>query len=425
MRLLLILLAFAAAAGAELETPFGSFARPGVPVLLRSSEAGAVSLEGWSYPLRAGMAELVSPPRLPCRLLDEAGRERARLEPVPEGALLVAAVGVPAERIASLLVGEGGARVIVIALEPGRMVEEWRPYDLFDLIVVAVHSDSFPGGLRVALGDWVLAGGELAVVGDRNHYFDPQGGLGRLRADRDLDRLLASLGPVRPGRIPRPGGERPDLYDLERPPAAAARPLREARALVAGSAAVLALLLSLGATGRIRGAALIGGTAVVLVSSLILGLLLPPEVYQPEAGGRIEVVYAGERMARWRTYHLLTGLNPSARLYRGEGWTPIFFRPGSPPWWEGAGGEGVLAPGTTRIFLEERLAPSPPLPERQPDAPPAPHALLHERPVLNLLVREAPAWGRYVAWGSRGVEAPSNERGSGPLLAHLQIVRFH
>jgi len=421
---LIALLVLAAAASADVETPLGPFARAGVLVALRSSEARVVTLDGWSYRLRAGRLEFLSAPRLPCSVLDDSGRERARLEPVPEGALLVGAVGVPADRLATALTGEGGGRVIVVALDPLRLVADWRPYDLFDLVVVAVPSDALPGDARVALSDWVLAGGELAVLGDRFAYLDPQGGLGRLRTERALDRLLASLGPVRPHRIPRPGGTRPDLYELVGPPVPSARPLRAARALVGGAAAALALLLTLGAIGRLRRAAIFGGAALVLVSSLLLGLLLPSHAYRPEARGRIEVVYAGERVARWRTYHVVTSLNPAARLPRVEGWLPILFRAASPPWWEGATGEAALPPGNSCIFLEERLAPPPQRPERPSDGP-LQAASLRERPVLRLLSSEAQLGGEFSAWGSEGLEAPSNEGGGGTLLARLLFAPFH
>lgn len=332
MKLLVVLLL------AGVEAPLGPYARPGVPVILRSDTPTVVDLDGWTF--RIDGLTPVFPPAVPCVVRGEDGKELLRLED-PGDLPLTGVLGDVPEGL------ERAVPIRPVALAAG----DWRALDLFDVVLATgpVRGDEpwFPTVAR-----WVLAGGSL-VIPDARRLFPEGTGLGAA-AERAEDLPLP--------RIPRPTNVRPDLYELVKPVAAASPPLRAARWIVLGAALASALQVLLALRGRLRAGTILAGLGAVALLGSGIGLVRTRADYTPVARGRIEISYFGGGVERRRTYLVYRHAGPSAVAPRAPDALPVLFGSHRAPWWRGLGEEVPVEEGITRIFLVEEVlkAPAPP-----------------------------------------------------------------
>jgi hypothetical protein len=344
---------------AGVEAPLGLYARPGVPVLLRSDTPTVVDIDGWTF--RVDGTTPIFPPAVPCVVRDEDGRELLRLEDPGDRPLTGVIGGVPPDL-------EGAVGIPrPVALAAGC----WRALDIFDRVLVTdpVRGDEpwFPCVAR-----WVHAGGSLALA-DALRLFPEGTGLGAA-AERAGD----LPGP----RIPRPTNVRPDVYALVRPVASGSRPLRAARWIVLGAALASALQILLALRGRLRPATLLAGLGAVALLGAAVGLVRTRADYTPVARGRIEISYFGGGVERRRTYLVFVHAGPRAVAPRAPDALPVLFGTNRAPWWRGPGEEVPVEEGIVRIFLVEEVL-------RAPEAPP------FESPAVpvDLWGRECPVRG--------------------------------
>jgi len=382
---ILALLALAAAAAAGVDAPLGPYARPGVPVLLRSDRPVVVDLDGWTF--RVDGTTPVFLASLPCIVRTEAKSDALRLED-PGDRALTGVIGDVPEGI------EGAVQIRPLALAAGC----WRALDVFDRVVVTgpVRGDEpwFP-----CVAQWVLAGGSL-VVADAQRLFPEGTGLGAA-ADTPQD--------LPPPRIPRPGNVRPDVYGLVKAVKRESPPLRAARWVVLGAALACALQILLALLGRMRARALVLGIAAVGLAGAGSGLLRTRADYTPVARGRIEISWFLHGAERRRTYLVYGNAGPSAAAPHAPAAAPVLFGDNRTPWWRGPGEEVPVEEGIIRIFLVEEvhLAPAPPsLPAAEPPA--------------ALWERERPLRGE-VRVGATPVAAPE-AMAEAPLLLALRAV---
>jgi hypothetical protein len=381
----IVLVLFASAAAAEVDAPLGRFARPGVPVLLRSDRPVVVDLEGWTF--RVEGVSPVFPPALPC-VVRVDGDEVLRLEEPPRP--LTGVIGdVPP--------GLGDAvEIRPVALAAG----SWRALDLFDRLLVTgpVRGDEPWFG---TVAQWVLSGGSLAAQRARRLF--PEGtGLGAA-AERIED--------LPPPLIPAPGNVRPDVYALLRETAKRSPPFRSARWVVLGAALASALQILVAMRGRMRAATLAAGLLAVALAGAAAGLLRTRADYTPVARGRIEVSWWKDGVERVRTYLVYREAGPHASAPRAPEAAPVLFGSNRTPWWRGPGEEAGVGEGITRIFLVEdvRMAPgAPSLPSGQPPK--------------DLWERERPRRGG-VRVGATPVSEPEATPGAPLVLAVRAVVQ--
>lgn len=334
MTILLLL----ALAGVEVEAPLGPYARPGVPVILRSDAPTVVDLDGWTF--RVDGATPVFAMAVPCVVRGEDGKELRRLED-PGARALTAVIGdVPPDL-------EGAVQVSPAALAPSH----WRALDLFDalLVTIPVRGDEpwFP-----CVAQWVHAGGSLAVAGSRRLF--PSGmGLGAV-ADRRED--------LPPPRIPRPLATRPDLYALVGETAASSPPLGTARWIVALAMLACTVQILLVRLGRLPNWTLFVGLGAMVLGAAVLGLVRTRSDYTPTARGEIRISFFGGGVERRRTYLVYGHAGPLASAPRAPDAAPILYGSHRVPWWRGPGEEVPVMDGITRILLVEEvlMAPDPP-----------------------------------------------------------------
>ena len=341
---------------AGVEAPLGPYARPGVPVLLRSDVPTVVDIDGWTY--RVDGTTPVFPPAVPCVVRGEDGRELLRLED-------------PGDRVLTGVIGdvppgvEGAVPVRPVALAAGG----WRALDLFSKVLVTgpVRGDEpwFPCVAR-----WVHAGGSLALP-DALRLFPEGTGLGAA-AER-----LEDLPPL---RIPRPTNVRPDIYDLVLPVALASPPLRVARWIVLGAALASAFQILLALRGRLRARTVLAGLGTVALLGAAVGFARTRADFTPVARGRIEISYFGGGIERRRTYLVYRHAGPSAVAPRAPDALPVLFGSNRAPWWRGPGEEVPVEEGIIRVFLVEEVLRSPPPPPFESPAVPV-ELWGRERPV--------------------------------------------
>jgi hypothetical protein len=381
----LLLLLLASAAAAEVEAPLGPFARPGVPVLLRSASPVVVDLDGWTF--RVEGTTPVFPPALPC-VVRVDGDEVLRLVERPDR--LVGVIGDPPPGG----LGAGFVQVRPIALADGC----WRALDHFDGIVVqgGVRGDEpwFP-----CVAQWVLAGGSLAVE-DARRLFPEGTGLGAA-ADRVED--------LPPPRIPAPGNVRPDVYDLVGEVSRRSPPFRAARWIVLGAALAMALQILVAMRGRMRARALVVGLAATAVLGAGAGILRTRADYTPVARGRLEISWFAGGVERVRTYLVYRDAGPGAEAPRAPDALPVLFGRNRAPWWRGPGEEVDVGEGVTRVFLVEEV-------RRAPAPPPLPSG----EPPRDLWARERPLRGEARA----GATPPGRPEATAeaPLLLRVEVI---
>ena len=173
----LLFLAWCLPAVGEVEAPFGRFARPGVPVPVYSSDPGSVTVDGgWTAWLVSGGIATVFVPRVPCRIRDGEGAELLAFEAVPDGVFLVGVVGTVPDTAQELIGEAAGRRVLLQPIERDRLPDDWRAYDLFDLVIVAAAPARLKAGADKALVDWAHAGGRVAALGRAGAYYVGAGG---------------------------------------------------------------------------------------------------------------------------------------------------------------------------------------------------------------------------------------------------------
>jgi hypothetical protein len=392
--LALLLLGAAVVVAAEpLEAPLGPYARPGIPVLLRSETPREVWVGEWRFDIGVGVT-WVHPPHVPCVVRDREGGELLSLAAVPEDARLVGVVGDVPRGL--------GASVRAVRIRPqGLRAQHWRALDLFDRIVVTAPPTGDSPWVA-ALTDWVRAGGSL--VAPKNPL--PLGsGLGRVYA------RLEDAGPVLEPRIPRAGNVRPDVYDLVPPPARRSRALRAARWIVVGAGAAFALQILLAALGRMRRRLLLEGLLVVALLGGAVGLVRTRSDYTPVARGRIEVAYIGGGVERRRTYMAFVHAGPHAVAPLAGAHTPILYRAGGDPWWVTPASGAPLEAGVTRVFLVEQVRPAPGATIGDGGSPP-PAAFWD---------REGPRRGRWRAVAGPE-KAPVADPDGFPVLRRFEVV---
>lgn len=377
----LLLLVLASAAAAEVDAPLGRFARPGVPVLLRSDRPVVVDLDGWTF--RVEGTAPVFPPTVPCIVRvdgDEALRLSGATDPL---------TGV----IGDIPPGLSGAVPIGPAALAGG---SWRALDLFDRILatVPVRGDE-PWFREVA--QWVLAGGSFAAE-DARRLFPDGTGLGAA-ADRLED--------LPPPRIPAPGNVRPDVYALVQETARRSPPLRAARWIVLGAALACALQILLSMRGRMRAATLALGLLAVALLGAGTGLLRTRADYTPLARGRIEVSWSSGGVERLRTYLVYREAGPGAAAPHMPDALPVLFGSNRTPWWRGPGEEVSVGEGMIRIFLVEEV-------RKAPEPPPLPSG----EPPDGFWVRERPLRG-----GIRAGSTPVSPPDAGPDGSLILAVR--
>lgn len=365
------------------ETPLGNYARPGVPVLLRSDAPTVVEIDGWTY--RVDGTTAVFPPSVPCAVRDEEGNELFRLEDPKDRALLGVIGNVPPAL-------EHGVEIRPVALAAGC----WRALDLFDRVLAPgpVRGDEpwFP-----CVAQWVLAGGSLAVE-DAARLFPEGTGLGAA-AER-----LEDLPPL---RIPRPGNVRPDVYDLVERPDRSSPPLRAARAVVLGAAAASALLFAL--SRRLRWRPVLLGLGAIALLGALLGALRTRSDYTAVARGRIEISWFQGGVERKRTYLVYRHAGEGAAAPRVLEGVPVLYSANRAPWWRGPGEEAPMEERMVRIFLVEEV-------RRAPKPPPLDGPAVPE----DLWSREAPRRGTVAACASP-VRPPVASR-EAPLLLGIRAV---
>jgi len=345
-RILAALLLTACAALAGVDAPLGPFARPGVPTALASDVAREVDAYGWRFALRAGTT-VVALPRLPCDVHEPSGALLLRLGEVPAERLLVGVVG----RYSGAFVERLGPNVVVVPLEPERLVDRWQPYDLFDRLYVA--RTDLPEAVRRALADWACAGGSLCAV-DAETLFPGAGrGIGEVVAGSDLDDLAIRAGAVVAHPVPRLGNVRPDVYALWERPAIPRGPLAAARTVAWSSAGACAALLLLGVAARWPRRLVLGCAAVVALAGACLGTLLPSAAYSPAVEATAAVQFEGRETGRLRRWRFVEAVGSGAEVATAEGDVPLLFRRGDAPW------ERTVPKGVVRVFLRDEILPPP------------------------------------------------------------------
>lgn len=343
----LLLLAFATPVLADVQAPLGGYARPGVPVLLRSDRPTVVDLDGWTF--RVDGTTPVFPPALPCTIRAEDGSELLRLED-------------PGDRVLTGVIGDippgldDAVPIRPVALASG----DWRALDVFDRILVTLPARGaepwFP-----CVAQWVSAGGSLAVA-EATRLFPEGPGLGAV-AERWEDLPVT--------RIPRTGNVRPDVYELVGKVAETSRPLRTARWVVLGAAVACALQILVALRGRMRAGLLVLGLVAVSALGAGVGFLRTRADYTSVARGRIEVSWFQNGVERRRTYLCYRSAGPGATAPRAPGAAPVLYGANLAPWWGSPGEPLPLGDGVVRILLVEevRRAPEPPpLPDQEPPA---------------------------------------------------------
>ncbi len=382
---ILALLALAATSAAGVEAPLGPYARPGVPVLLRSDAPVTVDLDGWTF--RVDGTTPVFPPAVPCVVRGEDGKELLRLED-PGDRPLTGVLGDVPEGL------EGAVPIRPVALAAG----SWRALDLFDRFLVTgpVRGDEpwFP-----TVAQWVHAGGSL-VVPDARRLFPEGTGLGAV-AERAED--------LPPPRIPRPGNVRPDVYALVKRVADRSPPLHAARWVVLGAALAGALQVLLALRGRLRAATLLLGLGAVALLGAAVGLVRTRADYTPVARGRIEISYFGGGAERRRTYLVYRHAGPGAVAPRAPDAAPVLFGGDRAPWWRGLGEEAPVVEGIIRVFLVEEVF-------RAPAPPPLPGTAVP----FDLWALECPRRGD-VRVSASTPRAPEAARGA-PLLLGIRAL---
>ncbi len=345
MKTLLCLVALWGGAVAEVSAPLGPYARPGIPLPLHSDEDTTVSVDGWTYRLRANEITYVAPMRAPCSVRDEKGNELLRLEAVPAGFMLAAWIGDGPEDLATRMKGLDDQGVVLVRLKPNKVVL-WRAYDLFDR-VYTLHLDVF-------LERWAVAGGSVATTGRSEDALR----IGELVQAADPDGLIALAGPVRPLRVPRPRASRPDLYKALLPPEISPAALEAGRLVVLVAALAAAVLVLAGAFLRVERRFLLAGLGLVAVAGSVTGRIHTAAADDPLAVGRIEETFVVDLLERRRTYKVVTTLR-AVPAPMPEPWeTPVPFRSNPGPWWEEPGVPPNLGAGMTRIFLDEVVVPT-------------------------------------------------------------------
>lgn len=386
MRRALVLLALAGvAAAAEVETALDCrYARPGVPVLLRSDRPVVVDIDGWTF--RVEGTTPVFPPALPC-IVRVDGEEVLHLAARPER--FVGVIGDPPP-------GSDAVPIRPAALAAG----SWRALDLFDALLVTGEARGdepwFP-----AVAQWVLAGGSLAVD-DAERLFPEGTGLGAAAAR--LEDLPAP-------RIPAPGNVRPDVYALVQEVAKRSPPFRTARWIVLGAAVASALQIAFAMRGALRGSTLAAGLCGVAVLGAGAGIARTRADYTPTARGRLEVSWHMGGVERVRTYLVFRDAGKGALAPHAPDALPVLFGRNRAPWWRGPGEEALVGEGVIRIFLVEevRKAPAPPL-------------LPSAEPPEDLWARERPLRGQS-RLGATPVAAPEAAAEAPLLLAVRAVVQ--
>lgn len=317
----------AAAARAGVEAPLGPYVRPGVPVVVRTTEPMLLDVDGWAYRVEA--EGVIHPARVPCTVRDAGGEVVLRLEAVPAGARIVGVIG-----SAPGLFGRD-ARVIPIELP-----DAWRALDLFDVVVLSGPADWTP-----VLTTWVRGGGTVLLLAGR----DP------LDGDLGLGAVVRRAQDVAPRRVPRAGNTRPGVYDLVNPPAGAPPALGSARWVVWGACLAFAVEFVLAALGLLRRRLLLGGLALVAVAGGLVGLVRPRADYTPVACGDLVVSWYQGGWERRQTYRAYTRVGAGARAPEAGPDTPILFGANTSSWWGDPGGGARLGEGIIRIYLHEEV----------------------------------------------------------------------
>jgi hypothetical protein len=351
--LLLVLAASATSAAVEIEAPLGRFAKPGVPVLLRSDRPVVVDLDGWTF--RVEGATPVFPPALPC-VVRVDGEEVLRLSARPDR--LLGVIGDPPP----------GSEAVPIR-EAALAHATWRALDVFDAVLATgtVRGDEpwFP-----CVAQWVLAGGSLAITDARRLFAEGTG----------LGAAAESLEDLPPPRIPAPGNVRPDVYELVPEVLESSPPFRAARWVVLGAAAAMALQIVVAMRGRMRARALVLGLAATALLGAGAGLLRTRADYTPVARGRLEISWWKDGVERVRTYLVYRDAGPGAAAPHAPDALPVLYGRNRAAWWRGPGEEAAVEEGVIRIFLVEevRKAPAPP---DLPSGEPLKDLWAHERPL--------------------------------------------
>jgi hypothetical protein len=383
-RVFLGLLLCAALATAGVEAPLGPYIRPGVPVVVRTSEPMLLDVDGWAYEIDG--VGVIHPARVPCTVRDERGETVLRLEPVPEGARMVGAVSA-----APGLFGPD-ARVVPIDLP-----EAWRTLDLFDVVVVSDPADWTP-----SLTTWVRGGGTVLLLSGR----DP------LDGDAGLGAVVRRAEDAAPRRVPRAATTRPEVYDLVDPPVAGSPALRSARWVVWGAGLAFAVQLTLAALGLLRRRLLLAGLGLVAVSGAVIGLVRPRADYTPVARGDLVVSWYRGGWERRQVYRVYTRVGPGARAPEAGPDTPILYGANTSSWWGDPGDGARLGEGIIRIYLREEVRPG--APELKAVDPPRSRALL-----AGLVGAGHPAWR--VAT-TPGPAAPAADPGRIPVLGRVEVA---
>jgi hypothetical protein len=382
LRALLLLVATQAVTLAGVEAPLGPYARPGVPVLLRSDAPTVLDLDGWKF--RVEGVSAVFPPGVPCVVRGDDGREVLRLEDPGERALTGVIGDIP----------QGLADAVRIRPDA---IADWRALDLFDRLLVTgpVRGDE-PWFATVAA--WVHAGGSLAAE-EAARLFPQGAGLGA---------VAASIEGLPPARIPRSGNVRPDLYARILPVVARSPALRAARWVVLAASFALALQILVALRGRIGLAALLGGLGAVAVAGAVTGFLRARADFTPLATGRIEISWFGGGVERLRTYLVYRHAGPGAAAPVRAGAAPVLFGSHRAPWWRGPGEEAPLEEGMSRIFAVEEVRRAAPAPLEGGAPPP------------EVWARERPRRGGSQA--AAGPVAPPEASREPPLLLAIRVI---
>ncbi|MEE8107388.1 MAG: hypothetical protein V3T86_17775 [Planctomycetota bacterium] len=322
-------------AGITVEAPLGPYARPGVPLALRSTIDVTVSIDGWTYRLRDGEMTYVRVSRTPCAVVDASGAVLLELDAVPENTRLVLLLGAGPDNLAAGLKGADGEPVKAVHVREGDVPGLWNSLDLFDRVYLLQESRR-----DRALEKWGRGGGDVAGGGG-----DPK-------------EVLARAGPVRPLRVARAASARPDLYKDLPPAEVAPDALDQARLVVLGSGIAFGLLILGGALFRVDRRLLLGMGALVGIAGAGLGAVLPERVDRPVAAGRIEEVFVLDGHVRRRIYRVAVTLRPGLAPMPGPGEQPVPFLERGGAWWESPGTAGSAEPGMTRIFVTEHVEPA-------------------------------------------------------------------
>ncbi len=356
----LLFLAWCLPAVGEVEAPFGRFARPGVPVPVYSSDQGSVTVDGgWTAWLVSGGITTVFVPRVPCRIRDAEGAELLALEAVPDDVFLVGVVGTVPDTAQKLIGEAAGRRVLLQPIERDRLPDDWRAYDLFDLVIVAAAPARLKAGADKALVEWAHAGGRVAALGRAGAYYvGAGGGLGWFALDDSVGGLMRAVSeaPWERAHPTRPTAVRPDLYGAFGLLQAQiyAGPLQSARLTMWGSALASALLLVLGLRFHFSRWSLVLGLLVISLGGGLMGRLSHKE-YQPWASGEIHVAVEGGGYERLRVYRMRTAVAGEPSLAVGERETPLLSDAAEAPWWSDPDRRMLLRKGRWRFTLEETI----------------------------------------------------------------------